>query len=304
MRTPDASAQKGTLLGAYAVGGSLITILQRYLTFYYDSYAQNFYRFLAGSAGLTLLSFVLWRRQLAEAWRDRPFMWRSILLAALSVVAGMLFIEGLARTSAAVGGLLSLLGLPLTLILAVLVFPDERQAARDWRTIVGVALALGSTLGLTLGDSQISWEYSLGSLYLALSALVNALASLFTKRLVSHHQPICVGAINSSLMCLMYLAIGLCWGDLGRLWSASTVSVLILFGSGVYGLLMGLGLYMVNIRRYGLVTTRIAELSMPVFTAIFGYFLFGESLTSWQLVYGAILIVGSGLVVSARPRRS
>ncbi len=62
------------VLGAYAVGASFVPVFQRYLTFHFDQFTQNFYRFLTGSSCLVLLSGLLWPRELLRLLRSRKGM--------------------------------------------------------------------------------------------------------------------------------------------------------------------------------------------------------------------------------------
>jgi len=66
------------------------------------------------------------------------------------------------------------------------------------------------------------------------------------------------------------------------------------------GLLLGVGLYYVTLRRLGVVTLTFGGLAAPAFTALFGYLLFRERLTPPQLAAAAVLLAGCLLVVAAK----
>ncbi|MHB0857582.1 MAG: EamA family transporter [Anaerolineae bacterium] len=292
------AAQRSALLTLYAVAGSLITVVQRYLSFHYDSFTQNAYRTVAGSLGLLLIVALFRRRQFRLLWAWPGLPPRVALLALLTACANALFVEGVTRTSATLSGLLALLILPLTLGLAVIVFPDEREAIRNPRLRVGLLLALLGTAGLTLGGDAGVPSEALGVAFLVLSSVVVALISLLTKRLLITSDPLCMGALNSSLVSVLLVAAALLWGDLGAVRQAPPPANALLLFSGLYGLFIGVALQFVNIRRFGLVVTRIAELATPAFTGLFAYLLFRERMAPHQLAFAVVLLAGCFLVLT------
>jgi drug/metabolite transporter (DMT)-like permease len=293
-------SQPALLLSIYVVGGSLITIFQRYLTLHYDTATQNGCRFFAGALGLLLIAFLFRRAELFKTLRDWRQMGSLFLLSLSSVVPSALGLEGLRHTSAVMAGLISILGVPLTVGLAVLFFADERQAARGPRFLLGALLALGGMIGLSLGGSAVSFEYSLGVLYLLLATLIGSAGGLLTKRLVITSEPFTVSGLSTLFTSLAFLAFSVATGGIASVAQAPLISNVILFGSGVYGLLIGGGVYMLIIRQSGLIAARFADLVAPVFIGIFGFLIFGELLTPLQIVFGVVLMAGCVLILSKR----
>jgi drug/metabolite transporter (DMT)-like permease len=287
------------LVALYVVGGSLIGIAQRFLTFHFDTFTQNGFRMLPGSLSLLAIAFFFRRTELLKAVNDRRLIRNLGLLAASSVIPGFLVVEGVRHTSAVMSGLIGILGVPLTIGLAVLVFPDERKAARGKRFLVGSGLALASTIGLTLANG-LTVEYSQGLLYLLLATIIGAVTSLFTKRLLIAADPFCVSGITGLFVAIFFVGGSILTGGVNALATTPVINTVVLIGSGVYGLIIGSGIYMVIIRRIGLIPTRFADLAMPVFTGIFGYLFFGELLTPVQMLCGACLIAGCVLILSKR----
>ncbi|MHB1295622.1 MAG: DMT family transporter [Anaerolineae bacterium] len=292
------SAQRSALLTLYAVCASLITIVQRYLSFHFDSFTQNAYRTTAGALGLLLIVALFRRRQLRQLIGRPGLAGRVLVLAILTTLTNSLFVEGVTRTSATLSGLLSLLILPLTVGLAVLIFPDEREATRSPRLRAGLLLALLGTVGLTLGSSSTGASEALGVLFLVLAAVVGAVFSLLTKRLLVTADPLCMGALNTSLVSVFMVAEALLWGDLSAVGRVAPIVNATLLFSGLYGLFIGVGLQFVNIGRFGLVVTRVAELATPAFTAVFAYLLFHEAMAPLQVAFSALLLAGCFLVLT------
>jgi len=276
----------------------------RYLTFHFDQFTQNFYRLATGAACLALLSLWRWPVESRRLLRSRRGLVGAGLIATGGVVAQALYVEGVARTSAALAGLLFVAGLPLSVIAGAAVFADERGTMRGLRFYVGAPLSLAGAAGLAVVRESPDWQYSAGVGYLLLSTVIGAGLGLLSKRMVLSHHPVCVAALTTALMCPFFLLGALLWGNLGAVQQASPMTLLILFGSGAYGLVIGSGLYYVCLRRSGLIATRFAELAMPVFTALGGYLIFREALTFGQVGCGILLLAGSALVsTGGLPRR-
>ena len=296
--------KKILLIISYTLGSSFITIFQRYLTFYFDSFTQNFYRYLAGSLSLLLISFLFYPEDLKEILKNMNLIGKIALLAGLVAVAQSFFIEGLAYTSAMVTGFISTLGLPLTIVLAVLIFPAEKEIARGKNFLLGFFLAFAGTIGFILGKGSISLEYSLGILFLIIGTAISVFITLLLKRLVIKLNPVCVSALLTFFMCFFFFISGLIWGDLSKIRHVSSFTNFILFASGVYGLIFGINLVFVNLKISGILVTKIAELTIPVFTALFAFIFLKESLNILQTFFGMVILIGSliAVLISAKEK--
>lgn len=276
----------------YVVAGSFVTIFQRYLTFHFDNFTQNFYRFLTGSLALLLIACIFYRDDLKKLIGNRREVLKISGLAGLNALSMFLWVKGLTMTSAAIGGLIGILGFPLLIILAALLFHDERSHIKNPMFPLGICLVIGGTIGLIITKNGTTLEYSSGILYLIGSAIINPIIILSIKKVVVSSHPICTSSLLSLCMCLFFFLGGLLWGDLTRISEVSFFSNVILFGSGAYGIVIGIGLAFVCIKRFGAVTTRLMELAMPIFTALYAYIFFKEVLTLSQFISGAVLLVG------------
>ena len=75
-----------------------------------------------------------------------------------------------------------------------------------------------------------------------------------------------------------------------------------LFASGAYGILIGVVLNFIVVRKAGLVRLNFAVLASPIVTAAFGYVLLNDRLTMLQAAFGSIVIAGCLLVLLSRSR--
>lgn len=288
-------------LAVYGVGGSLVVVFQRYLTFHFDNLTQNAYRFLAGSAALFLLAHHFFRAELAALLRDRRQVLNIFGAAMLLTAPTFLIVEGIARTTAALAGLLYTMAIPLTLLLALAFFPDERNLGHPGFFIAGVLAALAGTIGLTLSGGSVSFQHSIGNLYVLAATLVGVVCGLVIKRLVREVQPLCLGAFTCGFVGLLFLGALVLKGRALAFLEAGLLPGVVLFFSGVYGMLIGVGLAYTLIRRTGLITVRLTDLVMPVFTALFGFLLFGERLSGLQAGCGGLVLGGCLVVLLNRP---
>jgi drug/metabolite transporter (DMT)-like permease len=146
-----------------------------------DPWTLTWIRFLA--AALLVGAWLGWRRQLA-GFRGLPARaWLLLLLAAAMLTGNYLFyLLGLERTSPANAQLLIQLA-PLLMALGGIFVFRERFAPAQW---LGLALMLaGGTLFFTDQRDGGGPGYVLGSIYIALAALVWAVYALAQKQLLT-----------------------------------------------------------------------------------------------------------------------
>lgn len=287
------------LLSILVIGNALVPIAERYLTRFLDPFTLSFYRFLAGGAFLLFISL----RFVPDVFKAMLTARRLSILFVICIiftVVKVLTVAGLARTPAVLSSLINLGSLPLALGLALWIFPDERRNTADKRFYIGAAIALAAATALALSNGGHSAEYVDGTLYLVIAALLGVGVSLLSKHLMITFHPVCYGAIVNLMMATLLLFCSLIWGNLGKISSLPVSTNLILFGSGIYGQVVGTLAFLYAIKRFGVVVTRLAELSAPVFVGLFGFLAFGESLQPLQLLFGAVLIFGCYVILGKR----
>lgn len=298
--TPAFSLQQPLMLGSYVVLSSLLPIMQRYLLFTFDPITLGFVRHLAGSLVLLVLAVIVVPSELRNIFSSPRRFAGLVVLAFLYTLAVGLFIAGLGRTSAVMSSLISLLGLPLTLLLLMLAFEDERRRAKGKLFFLGAGMAFTAAAALALSNGAKGASDALGTLFLIGSTLILAFSAIFTKRMVIAFHPLALGGVNGLMMAGYFGVAALLWGNVGAMAAAPPATNALLIFSGVYGLLIGSSLYLANMKRWGMVVTRLAELATPVFTGLFGFLFFGEHLSPAQAGFGALLIAGCMLILLSR----
>lgn len=288
------------MLGSYVVLSSLLPIMQRYLLFTFDPITIGFVRHLCGSVVLLVIAAIVAPAELRNIFSSPRRFVGLAMLALLYTLAVGLFIAGLGRTSAVMSSLISLLGLPLTLLLLMLTFEDERRRAQGKLFFIGAGMAFAAAAALALSNGAKGASDALGTLFLIGSTLILALSAIFTKRMVIAFHPLALGGVNGMMMAVYFGIAALFWGNVGLMATAPPATNALLIFSGVYGLLIGSGLYLSNMKRWGMVVTRLAELASPVFTGLFGFVFFGEHLAPAQVAFGAVLIAGCMVILISR----
>ncbi len=292
---------RATLL-TYVLLAPSVALLLRYLTFHFDSFTLCFARFLAGGVFLLGLGLVRQPQALKALVHSRRIVGAMGLLALLMAVSNVLAVEGIAKTDAATASLFRILGMPLTVAAAMWAFRDERALARSPFFLMGSVLVLAGGIGIALAGASApggSSAYLAGTVFLSGAIVLACAHGLLIKRLTREHSPLALAGICACLTSVLFLLAALFVGDLSRLTSAPPRTVALLFGSGVYGLVVGMGLAFVVIRDVGISLFRVANLGVPVLVAVLAYLVLGEALTLTQIAFGGLLLLGCACALRA-----
>lgn len=144
-------------------------------------------------------------------------------------------------------------------------------------------------------------HYVLGVMLLLTCALMWGTYSAAVKSMVAGARPFTITAITFWLASAMAFPFMLWKGNPGWIIHAEWLPILILLASGV---LMGLaeGLFYLSVNRLGLAPSTSATLLVPFFTALIAWQFLGEQITLVLVGFGAILLIGLGLIVRARSK--
>jgi drug/metabolite transporter (DMT)-like permease len=286
------------LMMAYAVGSPFTTIFQRYLTFHVDNLTQNFYRSVCGTGMLLLISCLFFKKDFRTLLADVRAVRRAALTGVLLFFSMVLLISGMARTSAVLAGFFFTLTVPMSIVAAVLFFPQEKDVVKGKYFASGAVMALIGTFGLIFAGSRVSFTFSIGTLFLLLSAVFGTAATVYGKHAVMTANAFCVSALSGLCMTVLFLTGGLLRGTLGEVARVPAITNIIMCFSGVYGVFFGMGLYFVLIKRVGVIIFKFIDITQPVFTGIYGYLIFHETLTLPQGILAILLLCGCGLILS------
>ena len=290
----------------YVLLTPLVPISIRFLSRHMDSSTMLFVRVGSGTIVLFMICVLMYPHDLRALLRTRSHLLLLIGAAVFGLIAHYGAVEGLALTSAAMGGIIAAMGIPLTVILAAIVFHDERRIATNRYFAAGAAVAAVGTVGVVLSGTDNALSYSTGVLWLLLAAGIGAVRYIAFKKLVLRVNPIVVAMVGCLITTYAFGAISFYSGQMRKFFFLAPHVILITVLSGVGGILVGAALHLVLVKRIGISAVTILRLVIPVWTAAMAYLLIGDILSPAQLGFGLVVILGCFLSFSARrsPQRT
>jgi drug/metabolite transporter (DMT)-like permease len=226
------------------------------------------------------------------AWRTHRLLVpiRYLLpLAATGMVGFFLFANlGLARASASVGGLVQGLA-PVLIALLAVTFLRERPTPR---VVAGIVLALAGAALLAWGTLHVG--SGLGLVFLFLSVTSWSAYTVIGRRIGDR-----VSVVEATVLPVCLSVVVFSFGPLFEHWDSAPAGTLALaavlgfFGSGVSYAMWSYGIARVPAARAGVYSNLV-----PVVAVLLAWAALGESLSSRQLVGGAVVLVGALLASS------
>jgi len=298
-------------LGAIACW-SVAPVLIRYTKDSFPVALQTFFRYLASLA-------VLWPYLLATGQASRANLARVFASAprfALIIAANYSFQITWTLTYYTIlpglGSLLFRSSALFSVVLALLLFPDEHGTLLNWRFLTGLPLALaGVSLTVVGGQALGVPELGLGVLFVLISAASWACLGAAIKRWLPE-IPASVSVVTVfTVVTPVFLATHLVlsagpWASVGvSVFPQAPVShwILMLL-SGLIGVGIGHSLFYRAIPVLGVTLSSSLSLLTPLLTGILSFAVFAESFPPIKLAGGALLILGSYWVIRARFRRA
>jgi drug/metabolite transporter (DMT)-like permease len=271
----------------------LLGTLGMFSRLFYDEGGEPFTLLVLRFAGMgpALLAVVLLRRDRLPA---RRVVSAGLALGALQLGTAYSLFEGFARAPV---GLVVLLFFVYPLIVSVgaaFLFAEELGARRLVLLVLGMA-----GVALTVGVPESASRVGIG---LGLAAGICVACVVLSARylMVSHEvSPVLLSALmfSSPSLVLVPLAAG---RDIdlalsGAAWATAAGAI---FVSGV----IGISLFYTGVKLVGAGTASLLGIGEPFTAVLLGYAVLGESLSSFQLLGGA-LIVGAVTLLSVDGRR-
>jgi len=253
-----------------------------------DIYVYNAVR-LAISA-MALASF---------AWRERrtslakpTLEAKHILLYAAMIGASyqLLFLEGISRTTSGNTALI-ISTVPMWTALLAWLFLGEELRKLAW---LGLSLSLAGTVIVALqkGDVVTGSKHLVGNLIVLAAAVMWASGTVYSRKLLKKISSIQLAAASTMLA----LPVHLCWaaGEYKHSLPAfSSPSLwLIIIYSGVLSSGLSQPMWHYGVRHAGAAHAAIVQNLVPLFAIIAAWFARGESITTAQLLGGALILSG------------
>jgi drug/metabolite transporter (DMT)-like permease len=228
-----------------------------------------------------------------------PFEKRDFLMIALNGVIGMglfqvLYIVGVAETSAPLGGIL-MATMPIHVVILSILFRLEKP---HLRSIAGILLTVVGLVVLTLtGSNSNGAETTLrGILFIVIAELGYAINSTFLRPYMHKYPPLQISGLAMGTSVFVYLGVYY-KGLLTLNWSALPPSIWIATAySGLIALVASNLLWNIAIKHIGSTQVSVYANLAPVFVIILSAIIFKEVLNGWQLVGSVIILAGVVLV--------
>jgi drug/metabolite transporter (DMT)-like permease len=260
-------------------------------------------RFSLGVLAFHLPIFLLLMRRGARL--DQPDWWRLVLIGAVGAGTSVLmFTVGLSYSPATYASLISMIGPPLTALMAFVLFRE----VLGWTRALGTGIALGGAALLVTGGQLAEPNPNLlvGTAYLIGSQAAWAIYILYGKPLLAHRPPLLIlsGSHLFALLSVWPLSIPIGgWDFLWELtgWSAGVwigILYLALLNTGLSQLM-----FMYALREVTSAQAVSYTYLQPPMTAVMAMLTLGEQPTLMTVLCGGVILVGIWLVNRPRAAR-
>jgi drug/metabolite transporter (DMT)-like permease len=295
--------------GYSAIVGTILiwstpSLFMFYLNRFYDPYAQNFYRY--SIACLAVVPFVLYPFERKGAPLHRRLLVSCLIPALPNVGHQLTQVMALSYMGPGVFAIFMRSTVIMTAILALIFFPEERWIIRQWQFQLGTLLGLIGAIGVLC--FQPGWEtghISLAGLALASTAAICwALYAVLVKRPSAELGSVRSFAVISFITSFLLFPLTLVFGEIATPFHVGAHVNLILVISAVICISMAHVLYYIAIRELGVALSQTLQLLCPLAALGLSAWLFGERLTSAQLVSAGVLLLGAFLAMSVKPAQT
>lgn len=284
---------------------SFVPLAVRFLSSYYPALFQILFRYLA--ALIVLWSFTVFTVGPKKLESELPrllSLWPKILVIALANYGFQLtFTLSLYLLYPGLATLVNQSLVLFSVLLAALMFPDERSMLRSALFVIGVVVAIAGVIMTIAGSRSFgTFEFNLGIFVVLASALFWALlGALIRKWLGSVSTSFALSSVFTIVTTLFLVTYLVAYGGF-PVPEAPPVIWAFLVVSGLIGLGIGHSLYYRAIAVLGIALSSSLALLIPLLVGVASFFLFRERLTWVQLVGGSGLLIGCYLVIRARFR--
>jgi drug/metabolite transporter (DMT)-like permease len=269
-------------------------IFIKYLTGYLDSWTQNLLRYsVASLVWLPFLFFSIKTKRL-----DRRVWRRAVVPGAANVVMQSLFACAYYYIGPAFMVLLMKSSIIWIASFSLIFFAEERTLVKSKRFWSGLALSAIGVVGVMYYKEDFAATRTLTGIIIALmTAFMWAVYTLSVriafKDIDSRHGFSVISIYTVGGLCVLALLFGQI-GECVKMGPWQWVCVVI---SGATAIALSHTLYYAAMRRIGATIPGLVMLAQPFNVLAISYVVFGESLNVLQLLFGVVLLAGSGLAI-------
>lgn len=268
-----------------------------------DGHVQNLFRYIAAATGIWLFVLVRFRREALQAWRK----WYIFLLPTFfNCVFQVTLVSSLYKKSIYPGfmSLLQKSTVVFSVVLAFVIFTDERRTILSWRYLAGCGLAAAGVVGVVMFGESASADFREGVVIILTSAFLWSCYTLAMKRVVKDTRPVICFAMVSAYTTVFFVVLTFLRSDPAQFFTLTPTNKVLLVLSGLLCISVAHSVYFRAVERLGVAICASTLLVTPLTTGIIEAFRFGRlRLNVCQMLMGAVLLAGTYLVVIAGRRR-
>jgi drug/metabolite transporter (DMT)-like permease len=279
---------------------SLPSLFQFYLNRFYDPWSQNFYRYAV--ACLAIIPFVLF-----QFGRGPKIDIRAIALCLIpclpNVVHQITQVVALFYMGPGVYAIFIRSSVIFSALLALALFPEERDVIRQWQFQAGTLLGLAGAFGVIWYQPNGQDRHiGLPGLFVAFTAsFCWALYATLIKRPSARLGSIRSFGVVSVITSTLLLPLALAFGKIATPLHVSANVNWILIISAVTCITLAHVLYYVAIREIGVALAQSLQLLSPLVALGLSGIIFHERLTLPQLISAVTLLIGAFLAMQTKP---
>lgn len=267
----------------------------RYLSADFDGFTQNMYRY--GISAIFLLALSAARRRNIFRMRGRDFL--QLLGPAIPNLAyQIIWVAALYRVYPGFAAVLNRMWVVFSILLAAAIFPDEREAVKQWKFILGTIMSLFGVVGVLYfkqGNFAVRFDESV--FLIVVGAAAWAMYAIQIKRAVTRIDPSDAFLVVSLYTAVPLIALGFMFGAPMKVFEVDSFVNVVLFGSGIGCIALGHTMYYIAIKELGVSICSTFVLLSCLLTVVLSHFIFGEIMTAGQIVSGVVLITGAVLAI-------
>jgi drug/metabolite transporter (DMT)-like permease len=279
---------------------SVPSLFQFYLNRFYDPWSQNFYRYAV--ACLAIIPFVLF-----QFGRGPKVDIRAVALCLVpclpNVVHQITQVVALFYMGPGVYAIFIRSSVIFSALLALALFPEERDVIRQWQFQAGTLLGLAGAFGVIWYQPNGQDRHiALPGLFVAFTAsFCWAVYATLIKRPSARLGSIRSFGVVSVITSTLLLPLALAFGKIATPLHVSANVNWILIISAVICITLAHVLYYVAIREIGVALAQSLQLLSPLVALGLSGIIFHERLTLPQLISAVILLIGAFLAMQTKP---
>jgi len=276
---------------------SLGPIFIKYLTGYIDSWTQNLLRYSV--ACLFWLPFLL---KAVKRGQIEPKLWRkAIVPAAANIAMQSLWAAGFYYVGAAFMALISKSSVIWITAFSLVFFADERGLVKSKRFWLGLVFSITGVIGVIYYKQDFAASGTITGVIIAIVCAFMWAVYVLSARIAFRDTDSRIGFSIISIYTVAGLFVfGIIFGRIEQCLKMGIwpwVSIVI---SAVTAIALGHVLYYAAMKRIGAMIPALVILAQPFTVFAISRVVFGESLSSLQLLFGLVLLAGSALAIYAQ----